>query len=591
MVGEKDGVSSTADPRFYFWWVPCAICYDGQVKQETALSILKSGANVFLTGEPGSGKTHTVNTYISYLREHDIEPAITASTGIAATHIGGMTIHSWSGIGVSQSLSPYELESLLERKPLVERVRATQVLIIDEVSMLDARIITLVDTVLRHIRRSPEAFGGMQVVFVGDFFQLPPVTRGGDTARFACEADVWGEAGPVVCYLSEQYRQEDEVFLQVLSALRRGDVTNEVHEQLAARAHDEGAPHPDAVTKLYTHNVDVDRINEEKLAEIDGVSKSFHMAGHGAKNLVEHLKRGCLSPEDLNLKISAAVMFTKNNFDAGYVNGTLGTVIGFADDGDWPVVETRNGERITAIPAEWVIEDGKAVLARIIQVPLRLAWAITVHKSQGMSLDAALVDLSKAFEYGQGYVALSRVRSFSGLYLLGYNPRALQVHPSIARHDTHFLEESRGAEKVFGELEKEELHAMHVNFITAAGGTLEKKEKSEKKKDKTQRKSGINTYDQTRALLLEGKRVRDIAQARELSEQTIWGHIEKLKQERRISTKDIAHIAPGISDDEMRRIHDVFRSLETTKLTPVFEYFNEKYSFDTLRATRLFLNK
>ena len=172
------------------------------------------------------------------------------------------------------------------------------------------------------------------------------------------------------------------------------------------------------------------------------------MQAEGSKALVETLKRGCLSPEALTLKEGAAVMFTRNNFDKGYVNGTLGTVEGYSTEG-FLLVRTRQGELIEAAPEEWRIDDRARTLAKISQVPLRLAWAITVHKSQGLSLDSAVMDLSGAFEYGQGYVALSRVRSLEGLYLRGYNARALAVHPNIVMVDERFREASADAAQQF----------------------------------------------------------------------------------------------------------------------------------------------
>ena len=189
--------------------------------QEQSLNILKSGANVFLTGEPGSGKTYTINRYIAWLRERGVEPAITASTGIAATHVGGMTIHAWSGIGIKRSLSDWDLEALLEREPLVRRVRLAHVLIIDEVSMLDAHTLAMVDSAVRTLRGNERPFGGLQVIFVGDFFQLPPVSKG-EQSKFAFESPAWDEANPLHCYLNEQHRQEDGVFLELLGALRAG---------------------------------------------------------------------------------------------------------------------------------------------------------------------------------------------------------------------------------------------------------------------------------------------------------------------------------------------------------------------------------
>jgi len=187
---------------------------------------------------------------------------------------------------------------------------------------------------------------------------------------------------------------------------------------------------------------------------------------------VETLKKGCLSPENLELKIGAVVMCTKNNQKEHFVNGTLGKIIGFEEFSGYPIIKTRNGKEIIVAPMDWVVEENGKIRAQITQVPLRLAWAITVHKSQGMSLDAAVMDLSQVFEYGQGYVALSRVRRLSGLYLLGINERALKVSPEILKKDREFRKQSEEAVKVFGNLSDVELKKMHENFVVACGGKV-----------------------------------------------------------------------------------------------------------------------
>ena len=431
--------------------------------------MLKTGLNVFLTGEPGSGKTHTINRYVTWLRERGVDPAVTASTGIAATHIGGMTIHSWSGIGIKSNISDYDIEMIQSREKTAKRLVAAKVLIIDEISMLDSATLNSVDRVLRTLRRrtlqEEEPFGGLQVIFVGDFFQLPPISRGQDP-KFAFESNAWKEANPIICYLNEQHRQEDGDFLELLSAMRQGTLNESHRARLKSRA---GLLSKKTIaTRLYTHNENVDRINKESLAEIDGKTKVFQMTSRGASALVESLKAQCLSPETLDLKEGASVMFTRNNFDAGYVNGTLGEVINFSPLGN-PIVKTRRGETITVEPTEWAIQDGNKILARITQVPLRLAWAITVHKSQGMSLDAARIDLSQAFEYGQGYVALSRVRSLEGLFLEGFNERALQMHPTVVAVDARFRAYSDAARKKFAALAPNEKEKMEKNFLRAIG--------------------------------------------------------------------------------------------------------------------------
>ena len=317
--------------------------------QAQALSILKTGANVFLTGEPGSGKTHTINEYTAYLRSRSIEPAITASTGIAATHIGGMTIHSWSGIGIKTKLDKQSLNKIASSEYIVRRVRKAKVLIIEEVSMLTSGTLLMVDTVCREIKQSTEPFGGMQVVFAGDFFQLPPIVKRETeeraqielierSSRFAYDSPSWTGTNPIVCYLTEQYRQDDSDFLNLLSAIRHNAFVSDHLHHIEKRIIERGAV-PDNVPKLFSHNVDVDRINDEILAKLPGEQQVFTTSSQGPSALVAALKKGCLSPETLYLKVGAAVMFTKNNPKEGFVNGTLGIVEGFHKTTGYPVVK------------------------------------------------------------------------------------------------------------------------------------------------------------------------------------------------------------------------------------------------------------
>lgn len=442
--------------------------------QAEALSILKLGVNVFLTGEPGSGKTHTINQYIEWLREREVEPAVTASTGIAATHVGGMTIHSWSGIGIKKNVSDWDIEMIQAREKTARRIIETKILVIDEISMLDSATLESVDRVLRTLRRRPlmeeQPFGGLQVIFVGDFFQLPPVSRG-EEAQFAFESEAWKAANPVVCYLSEQHRQEDGAYLDLLNAVRKNELEEYHYETLKGRMH---LDRTTKATRLHTHNAKADQINDESLGKVEGKSHVFHMTSRGARTLVEALKQNCLSPETLTLKEGARVMFTRNNFDEGYVNGTLGEVVGFAVNGH-PVVKIKSGMRIEVPMGEWSIADGSKILAQVKQIPLRLAWAITVHKSQGMSLDAAVIDLSQAFEFGQGYVALSRVRTLEGLFLEGFNDRALMLHPTIQEQDVVFRTKSDAAEKRIATIPDDEREVLETNFLKAIGARAPRK--------------------------------------------------------------------------------------------------------------------
>ena len=450
--------------------------------QDEALALLKTGASVFLTGQPGSGKTHTVNCYLRELARSGVDVAYTASTGIAATHGHGTTIHAWSGIGVRDALTRRDLDMLATNRRLAARIEKTSVLIIDEISMLPARSLTLVEMVCRHIRATNVPFGGMQVVLVGDFFQLPPVVRRRQDdhgmldladdhfgAEFAHASAAWRDLDPTVCYLSEQHRQDDEHFLNLLDAIRANACTGIHRELLAGRMVDRDQL-PASRTRLFAHNAAVDEINQQQLAKLGGEMRQFLMTGKGPPHSIEALKRGCLSPDRLVLKEDAVVMFTKNDPAGRYVNGTLGIVEDFDPETGAPVVRTRPGKRIVAEPVTWKIEESGTERASVTQVPLRLAWAITVHKSQGMSLDSAVIDLSRAFEYGQGYVALSRLRSLAGLHLLGLNERALHVHPRAIEKDAEFRAASERSLETLARLGPEEIATRQTAFLEACGG-------------------------------------------------------------------------------------------------------------------------
>ncbi len=399
------------------------------MRQAQALSVMLSGASVFLTGSPGAGKTYVLNEFVRRAELQGKHVAVTASTGIAATHIGGSTIHSWSGLGIREALTPFDKDVLSTNATLRKRYLGTDVLVIDEVSMLHGKRLDMINEVAKLIRESEEPFGGLQVVLVGDLFQLPPVNRGGYLVDFAHTSAAWAELAPKICYITEQHRQAGDRLLDVLEAMRRGAVENWHVEALQERL---GMRAPDgvAVTRLYAHNIDVDAINDRHLAGLGGDARTYEMFTHGAAAKVEQLVRSVLAPQHLSLKIGAEVMFVANDFASGYVNGSRGTVVDFKADS--PVVQLlAHNREIVVEPHSWALEEDGRKRAEISQLPLRLAWAITIHKSQGMSLDAAEIDLSKSFTPGMGYVALSRVRSLDGVYLTGMNAMAMQLHPDI----------------------------------------------------------------------------------------------------------------------------------------------------------------
>ncbi|HAO64837.1 TPA: helicase [Candidatus Taylorbacteria bacterium] len=548
--------------------------------QKDALEILKLGHNVYLTGSAGSGKTYLLNQYIDYLKKNKIEVAVTASTGIAATHMNGITIHSWSGLGIRDVLTEESMLELEERRYLWDRIHKTKVLIIDEVSMLHHFRLDLVDMLTRRFKRDERPFGGMQVVLCGDFFQLPPVSRQGEReAHFVYHSDAWKALDPTICYLHEQHRQTDENHVAILNEIRKNDVTEGTYELLQSRFNKD----PDnsaEPTRLYTHNVDVDTINTKALGEIGEESRIFEMRSSGRPPLVESLKKSCLAPENLHLKIGARVMFVKNNFEGKYVNGTLGKVIDFEMDA--PIVLTTKGDRIKAVPMSWSIEENGKVKAEISQVPLRLAWAITVHKSQGMSLDAVEVDLSKSFERGMGYVALSRVRTLGGLKLLGINSMALQVHEEVLEFDQELQTFSDTAVDALHDMKKETKERIQKEFVSK--NVVKEKQADQK----------VSTYDETKKLLAEKPSLAEMAKKRGMTIGTILSHLETLCDENKIEAcRELTYLKPEIKrfNKMQSAFEKVLAKTGEMKLSAARDILGRSFDFEEIRICRLFVKK
>lgn len=408
--------------------------------QEEAINLMIDGQSVFLTGEPGAGKTYTLNKFIGHARDLGKRIAMTASTGIAASHIDGTTIHSWSGLGIAEKITDQELENMSWKHLIRDKYNRCDILIIDEVSMLHGYYLDMVERACRWVRRNDLPFGGLQVILVGDLFQLPPVSRDGDEPDYVHQSEAWLKADLKVCYLTEQHRQgADDKLLTLLRAMRAGDFTDEQRSWLEER---QQASADDSITRLFTHNADVDALNHRKLEELNRQIRTYRMDSSGDGYKIQAMKRGILAPETLYLSEGAEVMFVANNWDEGYVNGTRGVITGFA--GNDPMVETVDGKKVIVEKHSWKAynDQGQYVVAEVVQYPLRLAWAVTIHKSQGMSLDSAEIDLSRAFAPGMGYVALSRVRSLDGLYLAGLGSEAFRMDEDIRKFDK-LLKEGR----------------------------------------------------------------------------------------------------------------------------------------------------
>lgn len=570
------------------------------MKQETALKLLKAGENVFLTGSAGAGKTYTLNQYINYLKARKVSVAITASTGIAATHMNGMTIHTWAGIGIKDFLSEEDLKRMKERKYLKEHLENAQVLIIDEISMLHAKQLNLVNQVLKYFKESDEAFGGIQVIVAGDFFQLPPVGKNDERNRdkFCFMSDAWVEAKFRVCYLTEQHRQGNDYLNDILNAIRAQAIGTEHRNALQGTRHQEIG---DTYTRLYTHNMDVDSINFRHLNEIDNEPRQFDAQCDGNDKLIETLKSSVRAPETLTLKKHAKVMFVKNNFDLGYINGSLGEVIGFEEDDEFgvlPNVKLTDGTTLLVEPETWSVDNeaGKTI-ASFQQIPLRLAWAITIHKSQGMTLEAAEIDLSHTFEKGQGYVALSRLKTLDGLRLKGFNEQALELDSLAIKADRRFQELSSEAEEHF---ENIDLTKQHNAFIRHCGGTLNETEiqRNEKKLAKNGGKQNYAaaTLDETRELFEEGYDIADIATERGLTPATIINHLGRLHKEQGLDIS-VAHPGEEVVEQVLkiykrltkRQDTDHFNDDGSIKLRPIVELTSPRMGYDQVRLALLFV--
>jgi hypothetical protein len=592
------------------------------MKQKIALGVLKAGRNVFLTGSAGTGKTFLINQYITYLRERGIKPAIVAPTGIAASHIDGMTIHSFFGLGITENIDDKYIKQLFYRRFLQSRLGKLQVLIIDEVSMVSPALFISIDKILRAFKHNQKPFGGVQIILSGDFFQLPPISSSGQKIRFAWQTKLWRATDLKVCYLEEKFRQDDSTLINILDEIRAGEVSEESLE-VFQECYQKKLDNKFRLTRLYTHNVDVDKINETELSKLETATETFIAETQGAKKKVEKIFNSSLVTEALNLKIGATVIFIKNNFEEGYINGTLGKVVNFIGSEKLPEVEIFSGRKIIVKPENWIVENDKGdVVATVRQMPLRLAWALTIHKSQGMTLDAAEIDLSRTFEVGQGYVALSRIRSISGLRLLGMNEVALQVDASVLKIDQRMRELSALTKKQWQSFSSVEQQEMFDIFILKIGGTLELKEIEKNKKrlaveEKDKReffqsnqkssrkfskqklpKQKINTLTLTKELVIKKKSIEEIAKERKLSEGTIVNHLQKMVdiwpeidlEYLQPAKKDLKIIQKIVQKIEKEKNEDNFTEDGTMRLRPIFEGLNEKFSYDEIKLILIFLD-
>lgn len=399
---------------------------------EQLIEKIDKGQNLLLTGPAGTGKS----TIIKALKDHyNRKLVVTSTTGISALNIGGGTIHSFSGIGINTK--PESIHAIMNSmvwNKVQKRVRYCDIVVIDEISMLREDQLNLISEVFKEATRNSAPFGGKTMIFVGDFLQLPPVVKGQEKINWIFNSKVWKEANIEPVHLFKIHRQTDETFLSHLIHLRFGWCFENSDAFFKSRTFTEKEIDPNTL-RFFSTNMEAENFNTKKLYEIDSEMKTHYAQVSGISDYYEkQIKQSTLAQETLELKVGARVMFLNNYKPEGsddylWVNGSLGTVVEYRRKTPIVVLD-ESGETVEVKSHTWELKDweGKE-LASFTQIPLKLAYGVTIHKSQGLTLDKAVIDCKKIFADGQAYVALSRVRSSEGLYLLNWNNNLVKADP------------------------------------------------------------------------------------------------------------------------------------------------------------------
>uniref|UniRef100_F7ET02 ATP-dependent DNA helicase PIF1 n=1 Tax=Monodelphis domestica TaxID=13616 RepID=F7ET02_MONDO len=400
-------------------------------EQARVLSAVLSGKSIFFTGSAGTGKSYLLKRILGSLPPKGT--VVTASTGVAACHIGGTTLHAFAGIG-SGKAPLAQCVALAQRPSIRQSWASCQRLVIDEVSMVEASLFDKLEAVARAIRQQDKPFGGIQLIICGDFLQLPPVTKNNQPPQFCFQAKSWRKCIQLTMELTEVWRQTDPTFISLLQAVRLGRCSDEVTQKLKATARHKVERDGILATRLCTHQDDVALTNERRLQQLPGQVHSYE-AVDSDPTMVRTLDSQCPVSHLLQLKLGAQVMLVKNlAVSQGLVNGARGVVVGFEADGrGLPTVKFLCGVTEVVRTERWTVHGPGGQLLSRQQLPLRLAWALSIHKSQGMTLDCVEISLARVFESGQAYVALSRARSLQGLRVLDFDPNVVRCDPRVLK--------------------------------------------------------------------------------------------------------------------------------------------------------------
>jgi ATP-dependent DNA helicase PIF1 len=419
-------------------------------EQSACIEAVLRGESIFITGPGGTGKSYILNALYREFKGLGKTMSITAMTGCAGLLIGAhaKTLHSWAGIGLGREPLSHILSAIHKNGRKKNNWKKTDCLVIDEVSMMTPALLSLLDDVGKSVRKCyTKPFGGLQVVFVGDFYQLPPVCKAGEKMTFAFESPVWKAVVEKTYALTIIHRQRDPVFQKVLDEARRGELSDESHQILVERKAAKWKGNVIRPTMLFTRNDDINTINQSYLDRLPGDAIIFEATTEAPPRTspedvgyqVQRLDKDAPYEPTLRLKVGAQVMLLAQQYDErgdkkepihGLVNGSRGVVTEFTPCNN-PVVKFMNGATRIITEHTWSSDETENAVKRK-QLPLRLAYALTIHKAQGASLDSALIDVGSAtFEYGQAYVALSRVRSLDALYIHDIEKAAFRVHPAV----------------------------------------------------------------------------------------------------------------------------------------------------------------
>lgn len=403
--------------------------------QQNIINLAEKGKNLFITGMAGTGKTLTINYFIDKYK-YSKKIGITSTTGVSALLLKGTTLHSFLGIGLGKSSVEVMYSQIFKKKFLRNRWRKLDILIIDEVSMLLPELFDKLEELARMLRESVKPFGGIQLILTGDMLQLPPVK----SEKFCFEAEKWDKCIEHTIYLRENLRQNDKFFQECLTEARLGFLSCKNEKLLKSR---ENAKLENEVgiipTKILSLNMEVDEINYNQMNKLDTDLYEYEIEIDNLKKpyMLEKIKKNCNMVDNLYLCIGAQVMLLTNlDIEAGFVNGSRGVVIKFIDD--IPVVKFMNGFEVSIDYHTIEIEENDDILCVITQIPLRVAYAVSAHKIQGQTLDCCEINLKNFFDYGQAYVALSRVRNINCLRLKNFEKNKIKAHPKAIKFYNKF---------------------------------------------------------------------------------------------------------------------------------------------------------